>query len=209
MTPAQLAALRHLHGITWSSIGTPVLGGETLKTWLTDDLSGMMGGDTLANMVEELLRCDKVVVVGMGNILRGDDGIGIFIAKKLRKLVRGSKKVKVLVCEAGFENITHVLVRYKPKRLLIIDAVYVEGGEPGTIYVFGINDIDSNPTITTHHLPLKLVLDYLMRHLDVEVSIIGVQVGRIELGAKMSDEVLNAGLYLVNLFEEVLQKLSN
>ncbi len=158
--------------------------------------------EVLIKVVEGLLRSENAVIVGVGNILRGDDGIGILIAKKLRKLLRGMRNVRVVVCEAGFENVTHILMRRRPRHLLIIDAVYVEGGRPGSIYVFTADELMMYPSITTHHLPLKLVLDYLVSHLRMEVIIVGVQAKNIELGGRMSREVLNAGKHIVNIFQE-------
>lgn len=161
--------------------------------------------EALADVVKELLRSEGLVIVGIGNVLRGDDGIGVVIAKKLRKLLRGLQNVKVVVCESGLENITHILMDYKPKHLLIIDAVYVEGGEPGNIYVLGINDLHSYQSVTTHHIPLKLTLSYLMEHLNMDVTIIGIQVKSVGLGEEMSHEVVSAGEHLLNLFNESLK----
>lgn len=163
--------------------------------------------DDLINVVRKLLRSENVVIVGIGNILRGDDGVGIIIAKRLKKLLKDMQNIYVVICEAGFENITHILMHRKPKHLLIIDAVYVENGEPGSIYVFTTDELSSYPSITTHHLPLKLVLDYLIHHLKMEVIIVGIQVKNIELGGRMSREVLNAGRYIINLFQDVIKQL--
>ncbi|MCS7108705.1 MAG: hydrogenase maturation protease [Sulfolobales archaeon] len=160
--------------------------------------------DTLTNVLKELLSSDNLVIIGLGNILRGDDGIGILIAKKLRKLLKGLSNVKVIVCESGLENATHLLMRYKPRHMLIIDAVYVDGGIPGDLYVFDAGELNSYTSITTHHLPLKLTLDYLITHLNVDVKVIGIQIKSVGLGSSVSEEVLASGKYLLNLFKEVV-----
>ncbi|MEM1600918.1 MAG: hydrogenase maturation protease [Sulfolobales archaeon] len=165
--------------------------------------------EALADVVKELLRSKGLVVVGIGNVLRGDDGIGVLIARKLKKMLRGLRNVKVVVCESGLENITHILMDYKPKHILIIDAVYVEGGEPGDIYVLDINDLDYYQSVTTHHIPLKLTLNYLMGHLNTDVTIIGIQVRSVGLGEEMSREVINAGEYLLTLFRRVVEELDS
>ncbi|MEM0453191.1 MAG: hydrogenase maturation protease [Sulfolobales archaeon] len=159
--------------------------------------------DALTDVLKELLRSDRLIIVGIGNILRGDDGIGVVIARKLRRLFKGLRSIKVIICEAGLENVTHLLMRYRPKHLLIIDAVYVKGGTPGDIYVFGVDELDSYRSITTHHLPLKLTLDYLMTNLNINVSIIGIQVKNTELGSGISEEVLHAGKYVFYAFKEL------
>ncbi len=71
----------------------------------------------------------RVVVVGLGNAYRGDDGVGPAVAER----VRGQAGVEVVICEL------------EPSRLLdawtgadlalIVDAVS-SGAEPGTVHRF-------------------------------------------------------------------------
>jgi hydrogenase maturation protease len=74
-----------------------------------------------------------VLVAGVGNVLRGDDGFGIAVVQRLAK--RGDLPPTVTVVELGIGGISLVqdlLDGYDV--LLIVDAVD-RGGAPGTIYL--------------------------------------------------------------------------
>jgi len=74
---------------------------------------------------------DKVVVLCLGNIDRGDDAVGPYLASKIKG------KVEYDVIDAGVtpENYTGVIKRLKPNRIIIVDAVSFEG-KPGEIRCF-------------------------------------------------------------------------
>lgn len=161
-------------------------------------------GEGLVDVLRRLFSERRLLILGIGNILRGDDGIGVLVAKRLRRLVKGLKNVKVVVCESGLENMTYLVGLYRPTHILIIDAVYVVNGLPGDIYILKPEDLSNYQSVTTHHLPLKLIVDYMRSYVDAEVTIIGVQVKNIDLGSRLSDEVLKAYEYLINVFKEVI-----
>lgn len=75
----------------------------------------------------------RVLVVGVGNILRQDDGFGIVVAQKLE--ARGDLPPGVRVTETGIAGVGLVqdlLDGYDA--LVIVDAVN-RGGVPGTLYL--------------------------------------------------------------------------
>ncbi len=75
----------------------------------------------------------RVLVAGVGNVLRGDDGFGIEVVKRLAR--RPDLPLNVTVVEVGIGGISLVqelLDGYDV--LLIVDAVD-RGGAPGTIYL--------------------------------------------------------------------------
>ena len=76
----------------------------------------------------------KVLVAGFGNVLRGDDGFGVMVARAL--IARGDEPTELKVIEVGISGITLVqelLDGYNG--LILVDSVQ-RGGEPGTLYVF-------------------------------------------------------------------------
>lgn len=75
----------------------------------------------------------QILVVGIGNILRGDDGFGVVVAQHLAQ--RSDLPAAVTVTEVGIGGISLVhelLAGYDV--LLIVDAVD-RGGAPGTTYL--------------------------------------------------------------------------
>ena len=75
----------------------------------------------------------KILVAGMGNILRGDDGFGIRVAAKLSEISKLLAGVEIY--EAGIGGIALVQELMNGyDALIVVDAVE-KGGEAGTIYV--------------------------------------------------------------------------
>lgn len=76
----------------------------------------------------------KVLIAGMGNVLRGDDGFGVEIARRLAD-ERGGLPAGVKVVELGIGGIhlvQELMERYDA--LVLIDAVE-RGSRPGTLHL--------------------------------------------------------------------------
>jgi hydrogenase maturation protease len=85
----------------------------------------------------------RVLVVGVGNILRRDDGFGIVVAQRLES--RDDLPPGVRVTETGIAGVGHVQdLMDGYDALAIVDAVS-RGGAPGTLYLLepGVPDITS------------------------------------------------------------------
>ncbi len=130
------------------------------------------------------------LVLGIGNILRGDDGFGVRVAEELqrRRLPRGAK---VVIAES--RGLAHTEDIQQAERVLIIDAIDA-GKAPGTVIVFSPErvrelDADSSP----HGLGMLGILKLLetLGHCP-PVTIIGCQRGNALEGEALSPEVAKA-----------------
>ena len=125
----------------------------------------------------------KVVIVGMGNCLRGDDGLGPSLMERLKK------KLDITCINAGstLENYLGKIVREDPDTVLLIDAVHL-GLEPGAYEIMDPEEV--NPTgFSTHDISPKMHLDLLSRSINGKIFLLGVQPGQLTLGSKISAEV--------------------
>lgn len=131
----------------------------------------------------------KVAVVGVGNLLRGDDGVGVHLIHKLAEMVHEDW---VEFIDAGTVPDVLTLLDDKVGRLILIDAANA-GGEPGTIYRFGLEDIDTCPgmPISLHDISffdnLKLV-SALGKRFE-SVVIIGIEPESTEFGLGLSPKI--------------------
>ena len=75
----------------------------------------------------------KILVAGVGNVLRGDDGFGIELAHRLMKREDLSQIVKVIETGIGGMSLIQELM-YGYKAVLILDA-YKNNGNPGHLYM--------------------------------------------------------------------------
>ena len=131
----------------------------------------------------------RVAVLGIGNPLCQDDGIGIFVVQQMQ----GKEKYQgVDILDGGTSPDLFSLLDRDVTRLVIVDALH-GNGKPGTIYRLPINEshISDEAPISLHGLG---VLDSLklMQKLGVQpprVTIIGVEPADVSYGLNLSPEI--------------------
>ena len=126
------------------------------------------------------------MVLGVGNPLRGDDGVGPMLVRRLRQRCRFA----LLDCGGAPENYTKQILQFGPDILILVDAGDWKG-EPGEIRQIGEDEI-TNANLSTHSLSLRLLLDYLKGQLKAQVIILAVQAKGRQYLDPMSPEVKRA-----------------
>jgi len=71
-----------------------------------------------------------IIVIGYGNLLRGDDGVGVKIVQKLKKM-NLSKHIKII--DGGISGFDMLMNIGEFEKLIIIDSI-ISGGKEGTLY---------------------------------------------------------------------------
>ncbi|MEO0089273.1 MAG: hydrogenase maturation protease [candidate division WOR-3 bacterium] len=138
-----------------------------------------------------------VLVVGIGNRDRGDDGIGSLIAERLIK--EGFKNV--LDCERTPENYLSKIIEKKPEKIIFIDACDF-GGKIGEVRIFKKEEWENFKkfSLSTHTLPISLLLSLIEKLINSEIYLLGIQVKETNFSQSLSKE-------LNNLFEEIVEKI--
>jgi len=139
------------------------------------------------------LRGSKTVIVGVGQILKGDDGAGPSICRQLQN------KICAEVIDAATvpENYIQTIIKKAPQNLVIIDAIDF-AAPAGTIKIFKPQQLDSL-VLSTHVLSPHLFIDMIKKQIEVEVCFIGIQPAQIGLGQPLSAEVTRAVQWLVDI----------
>jgi len=132
-----------------------------------------------------------VLVVGVGNDLRGDDAIGLLVARRVKELETGAR-VAVLLGDAA----DLVELMRGESRVVIVDAVADEG-RAGRIH-----RVDASvgwtgprqPEGSTHALGVSEALELArtLGCLPPRVTVFGVEGARFAIGDEMSAEVRGA-----------------
>ncbi|MCL0087118.1 hydrogenase maturation protease [Thermodesulfovibrionales bacterium] len=141
-------------------------------------------------------KTERVLIVGLGNILREDDGVGIYVVNGLEK--RGLQN---FVIDAGTapQNYIHRIRRSSLEVIILIDAVDFRG-RPGEIIFEDIYKIDEiAPSTTTHKFPIKTFAQ-LIRGLvgDIEIYLLGIQPRRIGYDFNLSEDIKESGDDIIN-----------
>jgi len=127
---------------------------------------------------------NKVMFVGVGHRMRGDDYVGSFIAKTLIKRVRADR-VAVFDAEDNIESVISKIAKFNPPHVILIDACELNA-RPGEINLVPLAETDY-PFFTTHGIPLKLLASKLLP--NAEAWVLGVQPERMELSESLSPAV--------------------
>ncbi|MEM3396796.1 MAG: hydrogenase maturation protease [Thermoplasmata archaeon] len=104
----------------------------------------------------------KTLVIGLGNPLLGDDGVGIEAVNMLRTKLRsrfGDVDVEAMN-SSGFE-VAERMLGYE--RAIVVDAI--AGRMPGTVHAFGVEQLQ--PTIhftNPHDMNIQTAIEWLKSH---------------------------------------------
>lgn len=143
-------------------------------------------------------RGSRTLIVGIGNILKGDDGAGPLVCEQL-----GRAKVCADLIDAGTvpENYIQPIIKKAPQNLLVIDAIDF-GASPGKIRIFEPEQLNSH-AISTHTLSPRLFVDMVCQNIKLDVYFVGVQPAQIQLGQSVSPQVSQAIQQLSQVLAEV------
>jgi hydrogenase maturation protease len=130
----------------------------------------------------------KIIILGIGNVLLEDEGIGVHVARALKESLLPDY---VEIIDGGISPDIFYLAKNADK-LIVVDAA-ICNSMPGTIYKFTLDDLDPKPKfiLSTHEVNLVESLG-VMRALDVppkEVVIIAVEPKEIDWGLELSLEL--------------------
>lgn len=153
--------------------------------------------EDLANFLEGY---EKLLILGVGNELRQDDGFGSYFVR----LFSEAKSEKVSLIDTGTvpESFTGKIKKEKPSHIIILDAVFMNRN-PGEIAIINKDQI-ANLNLTTHSMSLRTFIKYLEVFNSFEIILIGVQPKFMNFGMELSDEVLETSQYLKNILLEYI-----
>ena len=141
-----------------------------------------------------------VVIVGIGNELRSDDGVGPALVARLKE------KINAACIDVGLspENYIGTIVKHKPDALLFIDAVDMDG-PPATVKLIHADQIPEYG-FSTHNMSPKLMIENIRGRTHAAIMMIGVQPRTIEFGEGISREVGAAMAMIEEVLVEVVGK---
>jgi hydrogenase maturation protease len=132
-----------------------------------------------------------IKVVGFGNTLRGDDGVGAYVARALEEQYELSGEVEVEELAAPGLELVHRITGIDA--LILVDAVN-DGSPPGTVTVYRQDEIVriTPARHTAPHAPSvteSLALAEMAGGAPTDVLLIGVSGGSYGMGEPMSAAV--------------------
>ena len=137
----------------------------------------------------------RILFVGVGNVLRQDDGVGVYISSRIRE----SERIKSLTVEVSLENYLGKINSINPDILVILDCVDMKAnpGESTLIEAGKSEDL----TFNTHNISISKLAGFF----KFPSFILGIQSSDIGFGEYISylvREEANKIIQLINKQEE-------
>ena len=139
------------------------------------------------------LNLNNIVFVGMGNRIKGDDGVGIYISQELEKW----GNLKVITAENSIENYLGKINKQNVDSIIFIDAVDF-GEKPGFSRFITVNKL-TNTTTNTHNLSLSTISQLL----DAPFKwVVGVQAADVGYGIGLSPQIKNTADSIIEIIRK-------
>jgi hydrogenase 3 maturation protease len=149
-------------------------------------------GAWIFNALMEVPR-KKILFAGVGNVLRKDDGVGVYIAEG----IPDRHGISSLVVEMSIENYIGKINRMNPDVLVIIDACDFNEA-PGFCRLVEPSDLQGLTT-NTHNISLAKLSELF----TMPVLILGIQPMSTGFGENFSPPVRVAALNLIRVINDL------
>jgi hydrogenase maturation protease len=150
----------------------------------------------------------RVLVLGIGNLVMSDDGVGVKVAHQLQREYRFTENVEIM--DGGTLGLDLLPKLEGIDHLIVVDAVET-GREPGTCVRLTGEElpIALETKVSPHQMGLKDLLSVaqLLGHSPGEMVLIGVQPGSIEMDIELTPEVAAVLQVLVDNVLDELKKI--
>ncbi len=132
----------------------------------------------------------RTIVIGLGNPVRADDGVGLAVARLLRERLEGVDDIDVTELWAGGLRLAEAMSGYD--RAIVIDALCTGDKRPGSVCRLDLSDLGSARTTTCVHdtsLPTAIeVWRRLGAPLPEEISVWGIEVESVDVVSEQFTE---------------------
>ncbi len=150
----------------------------------------------------------KISVIGIGNILMSDEGVGVRVAERLRELKNSNENFEVF--DGG--NMNFQLLEFVEGRdaVIFVDAVDFNG-EPGDVKVFRLEDVKGPEFFSIHDLDYTKVIA-LAKTCGIDVPekmfVVGIKPKKVSEGLELTPEVQRAVEKAANIVIELVKNLT-
>jgi len=155
----------------------------------------------------------KTIVLGIGNLILGDDGVGIHVANELKNHIN-DPSITIDEAITGGMNLLDLILGYD--KAIIIDAVKSNTGEHGTVKRIPIGNFNTMHSCNPHDVSLMEAIQMAKKmgetRIPKEIIIIGIMMKTIpcEFGEQLSTDIQKAVPEAIQLtLNEIKKKMKN
>jgi hydrogenase maturation protease len=136
------------------------------------------------SVLKEFIKNKKVVFVGIGNTLRGDDWVGCYFVEELSKKIKNDK-INFINAGLCLENYLSKIVKLNPEVVIFVDAYRGEVEQP---YLLLNKDEIQNLTFSTHNISLVTIIEFLEKDLtDTQFYVLTIKPQSLKIQEGISE----------------------
>jgi hydrogenase 3 maturation protease len=156
-----------------------------------------------ANIEEELRDfingAKKIAILGIGNELRTDDGLGLFIVDNINL-----EDISLLIENVGSvpEAFARPLAEFGAERIILVDAADMQK-PPGHVELVPKNRI-TGIALSTHSMPLSFLMMYLEQETGGRTILLGIQPKSIQFGEGMTPEIQDVAEKVIRTLQDLI-----
>ncbi len=169
-----------------------------MLTWNYKSLMSKL--ESLKKQLKTLVK-GRTALVGVGNVLKADDGTGPLLIGRLRPKLRDQEDVVLFDAGVTPENHLGPIIRSHPDTVIVIDAMDF-GGMPGGVRLFIETELAAE-SLSTHAMNPEFFIRYLKENGIQNILLLGIQPGNVDLGREISPEVEKSINSLAGLLREI------
>ena len=146
---------------------------------------------------------EKLIVLGVGNELKCDDGVGPYIIKRLQEqIVEDKGRLLFIDAQTVPENFTGKIKKENPTHVIIVDACLM-GRQPGDIKIVDKDDF-ANIGISTHSMSLSFFVKYLEQDIDSGIIFVGIEPESMDYADNPTEKVEKAANEFIAILKGIL-----
>ena len=92
----------------------------------------------------------KVIILGLGNTILTDDGVGIYVVREIQKLITNHQSL-ITIKEASLGGFNFIDLLAGFDRAVIVDAIHTKDGRPGEFYELDITALKPSARLSSLH----------------------------------------------------------
>ena len=100
----------------------------------------------------------KTLIIGLGNPILRDDGVGIRVANEIRRRLPKSSAIEIVETSSGALALLDLICGYD--KVVIIDSIKTENHAPGELHKLRLEDLGSAiPSVSSHRVDLRTAIE--------------------------------------------------
>ena len=147
-------------------------------------------------------------IFGIGNILLGDDGVGVRVVEKIKEEIKNiSEDIDVIIGETDYLYCLNQIEQ--DDTIVIIDSTYLDI-KPGYVSYFDLKDCNRFIKYFNYQHESNLVKSILIENLNIKGYLIGIEIGKVDFSLELSktikDNFYNICLDVLKYIKEIYKE---